>query len=341
LYLEASIRLLKTIEFKANLHSRNLSLYLEQDLSVANRYFNQLKACDAEQTAQLLPFHALVDAIEKAAIEFEAGLIQSPTRMAVPMGSGGTLLSMPATAHDIAIHKLVSVQPQNLNLNLPTIHGIVTVCDAATGRPLLLLDGSTVTGRRTAAVSMIAARTLLGGDPESLMLIGTGVQAAHHVEALHALFPRSQVWIRGLNFTNSLQFCESMRARHARLSPCPAEIPDDVDAVLTVTTSTEPVYDERPIVGRVVIGIGAFKPEMAEIGKRTLAGGEIYADDPAGAEHEAGDLIRAGVDWTKVRSLGWLLRNRPCGVGSAVFKSVGTAAWDLAASRVALSNFSN
>ncbi len=229
----------------------------------------------------------------------------------------------------------------NLQLQLPTIHGIVTVCDAVTGKPLVLLEGSVVTGRRTAAVSLIAIKALLGRVPQSVLLIGTGVQATHHVEALHALFPKSKILVRGLTSAHAQKFVDVMRQRHERLSLCPTEIPCDVEAVLTVTTSTEPVYDELPIPGRIVVGVGAFKPEMAEIGKQTLACGEIYADDPEGARHEAGDLIRAGVDWRNVRSLGWLLQNKPRGTDGAVFKSVGTAAWDLAASRVALVNYRN
>src|SRR5690606_11531668 len=87
---------------------------------------------------------------------------------------------------------------------------------------------------------------------------------------------------------------------------------------------------------RLVIGVGAFRPEMAELGPVTLAGSAIYADDPAGARHEAGDLLRAGVDWDQVRSLAALLRQPHDRTRPAVFKSVGAAAWDLAAARVAL-----
>jgi len=311
------------------------------DLSTADNDTAGLRVADAELTAQLLPFDALVDAVSVAAIELEAGLIQSPERMVLPIGTGGTLLCMPATANDIVTHKLVTVQPANFNLRLPTIHGTLTVCAAMTGKPLLLLDGSVVTGRRTAAVSMLAVKALLGRDPASVMLIGTGVQARHHVEALQALYPRSHTWVKGSSSARSHAFVDAMRHRHDRLSPAPTAIPEDVEVVLTVTTSAEPVYDEPPIPGRIVIGVGAFKREMAEIGRKTLACGEIYADDPAGARSEAGDLIRAGIDWHDVRSLGWLLQHKPHRGNSAVFKSVGTAAWDLAAGRVALKNLRN
>lgn len=98
------------------------------------------------------------------------------------------------------------------------------------------------------------------------------------------------------------------------------------------------MYDEPPQVGRIVVGVGAFKPEMAEIGKTTLDGSVLYADDPAGARHEAGDLLRAGVEWSRVHALAELVREEPDRSRAFVFKSVGTAAWDLGAARVALAS---
>lgn len=294
--------------------------------------------CDQAQTAQLLDFHALIDAVAQAAVEYGAGQILSPERLVVPMGAGGVMLSMPATAHDIAIHKLVTVQPGNARRQLPTIHGIVTVCEAGTGRPLCQLDGPEVTGRRTAAVSLLAIRALLQGALAQVLLVGTGVQARHHLRALHAVHPGCQVWVRGRNAAGTERFCHEMRGVHEHTVACPAQMPEAVQAVIMLTTSTEPLYDESARPGRVIVGVGAFKPEMAEIGKTTLDGSDLWADDPAGARHEAGDLIRAGVDWVSVRSLAELLRSGRDRARPAVFKSVGTAAWDLAAARVALAN---
>jgi len=294
-----------------------------------------MTVCDRERTASLLDFRELVDAIARAAVELEAGVICSPERMVVPLGEGGALLSMPATAPDIAIHKLVNVQPRNRLRHLPTIHGVVTVCEADTGRIVCLLDGPEVTGRRTAAATMLAIRTFSYEAPKQVLLFGTGAQASFHVQAINALYPHCKVWVRGRDQRSSEEFCVSRHGLHEHLEPCGASLPE-VDAVIAVTTSTQPVYDEVACAGRLVIGVGAFKPEMAEIGAVTLGGSDIYADDPAGARHEAGDLLRAGVDWARVKSLGAALRGPVDKSRPTVFKSVGTAAWDLAAARVAL-----
>lgn len=292
--------------------------------------------CDAARTAALLDFPSLVQALEAAAVAHDAGRILSPERLALPMPSGAVMLSMPAAADDIAIHKLVVVQPRNAAVGLPTIHGTVTVCDAATGRPLCALDGPEVTGRRTAAVSLLALRALSRREPAELLLVGTGTQARHHLEALHALHPACRVWVRGSSPQRTAAFVEQARTVHADTVACATGVPAGVAAVISLTTSTEPVHDEPPRADRVVIGVGAYRPEMAEIGPVTLAGSDVFADDPAGARHEAGDLMRAGVDWSRVRPLAALLRGEADPARPAVFKSVGTAAWDLAAARVAL-----
>lgn len=75
---------------------------------------------------------------------------------------------------------------------------------------------------------------------------------------------------------------------------------------------------------------------MAEIGPHTLAGSEVFVDDPEYAKQEAGDLLQAGVDWASVRSLIDALRDAPAAGRPIVYKTVGTGAWDLAAGRVAL-----
>lgn len=291
---------------------------------------------DARDTARLLDFSKLMGAVELAARELDAGAICSPPRQAVPLTDSGVLLSMPASASDIAVHKLSTVQPANSRVNLPAIQGIVTVCDAITGAPLCILDGPEVTGRRTAAVSLVAMRHLLGHAPGEVLLYGTGAQARFHIEAFRAVFPTTQVWVRGRNSTRTAAFCDSARRVHSGVSPCPAGVPERVEVVITLTTSQQPVYDEPARRNRVIIGVGAFRPDMAEIGATTLSGSDTYADDPAGARHEAGDLLRVAVNWSAVRSLGRLLDETEPRVRPAVFKSVGTAAWDLAAARVAL-----
>ncbi|RDU96341.1 bifunctional Delta(1)-pyrroline-2-carboxylate/Delta(1)-piperideine-2-carboxylate reductase [Trinickia dinghuensis] len=299
---------------------------------------------DAEATARLTPFPALADALAQACAEAARGEIASPARLVVPLNQGGIMLAMPAAARDLAIHKLVNVCPANRERALPTIHGHVSVCDPDTGETLFALDGPTVTGRRTAAVTLLAIRTFLRAAPKEVLLIGTGTQAAYHAQALAAVYPEARVIVRGSAPARARAFCAD-HGKGISMRPDEGEggtLPDTVDAVITLTTSRAPVYDEPARLGRLVIGVGAFTPEMAEIGPRTLQGSALYVDDLAGAPHEAGDFIQAGVDWASVAGLadalaagGASTERVHASTTPIVFKSVGCAAWDLAACRVA------
>ncbi|MHA3904850.1 delta(1)-pyrroline-2-carboxylate reductase family protein [Castellaniella sp. WN] len=293
---------------------------------------SDLQVCDAARTAALLPFPALMREIARAAEDMTAGRLCAPARQAVPFPGGAVMLSMPATAADVGIHKLVNVAPDNRALGLPTINGMVSVYDGETGRLRLLLDGPTVTTRRTAAVSMLAVSRLRPGGPRHAAIFGTGTQATGHVQALLGLYPDLRIDAIGHAPGRAdffAQACGDSRVRAA------GQVDPAADLVITATTSAVPVYDQPPRAGRLVIGVGAYRDDLAEIGARTLAGSHLFVDDPEGARHEAGDYLQADVDWSRVRSLAGLLADGPP-EGAAVFKSVGCAAWDLAAARCAL-----
>jgi 1-piperideine-2-carboxylate/1-pyrroline-2-carboxylate reductase [NAD(P)H] len=260
----------------------------------------------------------------------------SPERLAIPMQEGGLMLSMPAGAHDIAIHKLVNVCPTNAARNLPTIHGQVIACDAFTGEMRFVLDGPTVTGRRTAAVTALGIQSLHPAPPKEIVMIGTGKQAANHAEALAAIFPKARLRVK----SRSKADADAFVARHRAVAPnltalADAAVPETADVVITLTTSKTPVYTESARAGRLVVGVGAFTADAAEIASRTVEGSALVVDDPVGAKHEAGDLIQARVDWHAVSPLAKALTGEFSTTNPVLFKSVGCAAWDLAACRVA------
>jgi 1-piperideine-2-carboxylate/1-pyrroline-2-carboxylate reductase [NAD(P)H] len=298
-----------------------------------------LTVLSAHQTAELLPFDPLCRALALAALDYQAGRIRSPERQVLPLRGEGVLLSMPATSEDIGIHKLVNVCPGNARSGLPTINGIVCVYDAENGMPLLLLDGPTVTARRTAAVSMLAIRSLYCRAPRHIALIGTGKQAAGHLDALAALYPGIVVDVHSRSLVAATDFCHRHAELDLALRPMTGRIADEVEVVIMLTTSKVPVYDEAPSPERLLIGVGAFRPDMAELGPQSIAGSQLFSDDPIGARHEAGDLIQAGIDWSTVSSLSDAVAGRFDPGRPRLFKSVGTAAWDLAAARCALVNW--
>lgn len=298
---------------------------------------NKLPTYSASETAELLAFSDLVASLAQAAQEQAGGAITAPERQVVPMheGQGGVMLSMPASAADICIHKLVNVVPANRSRQLPTINGVVVVYDGTSGQPLCVLDGPTVTARRTAAVSMLGLATFLPQAPQRVALIGTGGQADGHAQALAALYPGLAVSVVG----SSLAKAQDFVARHSQLPlalTASTKVPSQAQVVFTLTTSATPIYTEAAKDGRLIIGVGAFKPNLAEIAPATLHASHVYVDDIDGARHEAGDLIQAGADWQQIDTLASALTNGVPPGRPIVFKTVGCAAWDLAAARCAL-----
>ncbi len=292
---------------------------------------------DAAETASLLDFDALTKAIARAALEKDDGLIACPERSVVALSGGATMLSMPAVASDLAIHKLITVAPGNRRSGLPTIQGSMTVFDPVDGRPLLILDGPTVTARRTAAVTMLAIATLAPVGARDVLVIGTGSLAHRHVEALASLHSDWRIRVRGTSAEATARFCDGLRERIADVAPAGENA--DHAIVITCTTSTTPVYARPARADALIVAVGSFRPTIAEIAPEVVRASEIWVDDLDGARHEAGDLMMADVDWSRVGSLAGLVqRSTPmAGRGPRLFKSVGCAAWDLAAARVAMS----
>ena len=289
---------------------------------------------NAAETQARLPFPKLVDALQVAVLELADGKIRCPERQAVHMAGGAILLSMPVVADDLAAHKLITVAPRNKALGLPTILGQLAILDGQSGVTRLILDGATVTGRRTAAMSMLGLRALGPRKINRVLLIGTGTQARGHVEALAALYPGIEVGVRGRTKDNENHFQRQLA--HLPLAWVQPSLDDPLDVVITCTTSSTPVYAEAARLDRLLIAVGAFRPEAAELSPEIIHASEVFVDDPGGAPHEAGDLIQANIDWKLVRALGEILPQAAPPTRPRVFKTVGCAAWDLAAARVAI-----
>ena len=297
---------------------------------------------DAQETADLLPYTALADSIREMAFARGSDDVQAPPRFALPLRKGGILLVMPASDRDIAITKLVTVHPENPGRDLPTIQGEVVVMDATTGERLGLLEGSVVTARRTAALSMLAARELAPRPDGPLLVVGAGTQGRAHLEAFRAGLGVFRAFIASRSRESAVSLAGHARGlgMKAEAIEGPGEVLDDVGLIVTATTSKEPVLPEEIPDGVFVAAVGAFEPEAAELPPALISTSRTYVDTLEGAKEEAGDLIQAehagAFAWENATELEAVLRSpkRP-DEGVVVFKSVGHALWDLAAARTA------
>ncbi|QRR33947.1 delta(1)-pyrroline-2-carboxylate reductase family protein [Hydrogenophaga sp. YM1] len=289
----------------------------------------------AEATAAALPYPALADAI---AALLRDPTVKVPARTVLPLPAGGTFFAMPATDARVAITKLISFVADNATRGLPAIQGDVVVFDARDGRRLALLDGPTVTARRTAAVSLLAARTLAPHTDGPLLIVGAGVQGRAHLEAFASGLGVRQVRVasRGAASADAL-------VAHARDLGLDARRVDDANAaladcplVVSATPAQAASLRALPRDDAFIAAVGAFTPTMLEWAPevcRHVAARGALAVDTRDADHEAGDLLQAGLDVPAVPTLAdWLARPRPA--GPVFFKNCGWAGWDLAAARL-------
>ena len=298
---------------------------------------------DATDTARLLPYSGLADAIAEVLRARKDGLTQAPRRVHMPLASGGVLLIMPAADATLAITKLVTVHPANPDEGLPTIQGEVVVMDAATGERLGILDGPTLTARRTAAVSLLAARLLAPKQPDgpgALLVVGAGVQALGHLEAFHEGFGVEEVFLCSKGGVSAGRLADHARSlgMRATVVPKPEQALDKVSLVITATTSREPVLPEDAPEHLFIAAIGSFTPDMAELPPGLVRRARLYVDVADGALSEGGDLVRARITPDMVTPLEDVLDGSAPApeTGPVVFKSVGHALFDLAAARLAL-----
>ncbi len=302
-----------------------------------------MKILNAIETAHALPYAKLVPAIRQAALELAQHHILAPGRQVTAIDSASVLLGMPAVGSDIGITKVITVHANNAQHGLPAIQGEVIVFDAPTGKRLALLDGPTVTARRTAAVTLLGIDALAPHKPASVMLIGAGVQARAHAQALVDYFSIARLYVAGRDLAKTEAFCATLRRQHPALETIAlsavsleGDLPQ-IDVLIALTTSRVPVIPAHVAPTVLVIGVGAFKPDMAEFPASLLHRRQIVVDDLEGAQHEAGDLIQAKVDWNLVKPLvSYFNGDKPDPV--PVLKTVGQGAWDLAAARVAIAS---
>ncbi|MDP2016537.1 delta(1)-pyrroline-2-carboxylate reductase family protein [Hydrogenophaga sp.] len=289
------------------------------------------------QTAEALPYPALADEMDALLRDPD---VVVPPRIVQPLAGGGSLFVMPAADARVAITKLITFIPDNAARGLPAIQGDIVVFDALTGQRTALLDGPTVTARRTAAVSLLAARLLAPRTDGPLLIVGAGVQGRAHLEAFHEGLGVREVWVasRSAASTDAL-------VQHAHRLGMSARRVMDADAalancplVVSCTSAQAVALRARPRTDAFVAAVGAFTPRMVEWAPevcRWLAAEGLLVVDTRDADHEAGDLLQAGIDVHALATLADVVREPPTHrhQGPVFFKSCGWAGWDLAAAR--------
>ncbi|ONG51114.1 ornithine cyclodeaminase [Pseudoroseomonas deserti] len=306
-----------------------------------------MRLMDRAETAARLPWPALIEAL--AAI-FRDGCA-APLRHRHPLPQNeakeGSLLLMPAwQAHRYTGVKIVHVTPANANTpGLQAVNSVYLLSHGENGQPLALLDGSTVTDRRTAAASVLAAGYLARPDSERLLLLGSGKVAHALAEAYSTRFPLKEIRVWSRRADSARRLADRLRDEGLPAAVADSASPAGFDIVSAATLATEPLLfgaDLSP--GTHVDLVGAFRPDMRESDGALVASCSLFPDTRAGGLAEAGDIVQAigegAIDENHiVADLFDLCRGTHPGRTSkeekTLFKSVGWAGEDLAAAVLA------
>lgn len=307
----------------------------------------RLRVLSASDLERALPMDAAIECMKRAfQAQFE-GRVDAPPRAVLPV-PGGIALSMPGHLPGVALGaKWVSVFPGNRSLGKPSIHGLVLLADPETGEPCALLDGTFLTGWRTAAASGAATDLLARQDVRRAAVIGAGAQGRTHVLAMDSVrdFDEIRIASRGPSAARLVDALQGTTRARLIAADTPAEAVGDAEVVCLATDSTTPVLSADEIrPGTHLNGVGSFRLDMVELDPSFLAHARIFIDDLGAALEEAGELVAAvelGAtepgDWTP---LGEVVAERDKGRVAAgtstYFKSVGLPVQDLAAAGEAL-----
>jgi len=270
----------------------------------------------------------LIPAMEKALIDFSAGKATQPVRSVIKVDPpGGFLGLMPALTPDGLGLKAVTFYPFNAEREIPTHMATIFLVDPETGTPLAIMDGRLITEMRTAAVSAAATKLLATPDAKILAILGSGVQAHSHAEALRLVRQFEEIRVWSPTRDHAEQFAKKIGARSvsAEEAVCAA------DVVVAATNSKTPVLHGAWLkAGCHVNAVGACRPDWRELDNAAISN-VVFVDSREGATKESGDVILSGA---KIYAeLGEALAGRvPTRANeTTIFKSLGMAVEDIAA----------
>jgi thiomorpholine-carboxylate dehydrogenase len=286
---------------------------------------------DESAVDRLLRMDEVIPAMERALSDFSSGAVVQPVRTMLPVAEhGGFLGLMPAYTGSALGTKLVAFYPRNTEV--PTHHATILLFKPETGEPLATMDGRLITEVRTAAVSAVATEHLARSEASVLAIIGSGVQARSHLEALRLVreFRDVRVW----SPLRAVAFAEEHGIRAAASAE---EAVRGADVVVTATTSPTPVLlGEWLSPGTHINAVGAPRPDWRELDDEVLRRAKVYVDSREAAMKESGDVIAAGEVFAEIGEVAAGTKpGRQSEEEVTLFKSLGLAVEDVATAELA------
>ncbi|MGH7580844.1 MAG: ornithine cyclodeaminase family protein [Gemmatimonadales bacterium] len=285
---------------------------------------------DEPAVRRFLRMDELIPAMARALADLSAGKVVQPIRLMLPVEKhGGFFAAMPASTAGALGAKLVTFYPGNEGV--PTHHALILLFRPETGEPLVTMDGRLITEMRTAAVSAVATQHLARADTAVLAILGSGVQAGSHLEALRLVrgFRDVRVW----SPRNAGAFAARFDVRAAASAE---EAVRGADTVVVATSSRTPVLRGAWLSpGTHVNAVGACRPDWRELDDELVRGARLYVESREAAGRESGDVMAAGGIAAEIGEV--IAGTRPGRRTEAevtLFKSVGVAVEDVVAAEM-------
>jgi ornithine cyclodeaminase len=296
---------------------------------------------------RLLPMADCIDLMSDALGELARGNAQLPLRTVLKLSGGrNAFASMPATIGSAIGAKVITVFPGNDSTAFDSHIGVVLYFEGTHGRLLAILDASSITAIRTAAVSGLATRLLARADAKVLAILGSGVQAMTHLEAMRCVRPLSEIRVWSRREDSAMAFAKKAGAQFScevRVTGNAEAAVRNADVVCTTTAASEPVLRGDWLAPGVhVNAVGSSVVSARELDSEAVRRARLYVDRRESVLAEAGDFLiprKEGVinDTHIVGELGELVLGRVSGRRSAqeitLFKSLGIAIEDVASAR--------
>ena len=284
--------------------------------------------------------------MENIFIQLEEDQAFNPLRSAMLIpGENGLLSMMPGYVNkqDIMGIKSVSVYPENANIGLESHQGSVTLFNALNGTPLAIMEAGQITAIRTAAVSGLATRILAKKNSKILAILGSGIQARTHIEAMTTILNLEEIRVWSKNKKNAKRLVEEQRKKYAipfRPFDTVNEAIYNADIICTTTAAVEPILQGKYLMQGVHINaVGSSVRNTRELDGFAIKLSKLYVDKIESTINESGDFLMAKQEGTIddnhiIGTLGEILTKQKKGRNNindiTLFKSLGLAVEDIA-----------
>ena len=281
--------------------------------------------------ANVLKYEQLIPAMEKALSDFSAGRVIQPVRNLLTIEEGKRFLGiMPAVTQNAMGAKLVCFYPKNAGTGVPTHLAMILLFQPETGQPLACMDGRLITEMRTAAVSAAVTKYLAPEKSRILTLLGSGVQAEAHMQALRRVchFEEVRVWSR------TPEHAKRFAERHGARAMAIESAVRGADVIVTATSASEPFLKGAWLKpGAHVNAVGSARPTWRELDDEAMQN-TVIVDSREAVRKESGDVILSNAPIFAEAGELFAGSKIPERSATTVFKSVGIAVEDITAARL-------